>query len=171
MKCQAKNCLFGQAGFTLMELLVAMSLMVLLFAGFSGLLSTSVTSWLQGSSRTEVQQVARQTVDLMAREIQYSKQSGLVFTSATNLSLQTDQYGATQTINYYLNTSVTPNAVYRNDGTGARAVTGSSVVSVSITNLTFTDLGNGTVGVKMTAASVAQPNVSVQVETAVTALN
>ena len=163
----------SQQGFSLIELLVAMGLMVLLLAAISGVLSVSVNSWLQGSSKTEVQQVARQAMDTMAREIQYA--SSITRNSATSISFSTVQAGSVRTINYYLDTSASPQVIYRNDGSGARPLTGGSNIPVSISVLRFTLFpASGTaraVEIKMTAVDLNRPANQIQLETAVTAIN
>ena len=162
-----------QSGFSLIELLVGMSLLVLLMAGVFGILSVSTTSWLQGRSKTEVQQVARQATDTMVREIQYA--SSITRNSATSLTITTVQAGASKTINYYLDTTSSPQIIYRNDGSGARPLTGGSSVSVNVSSLTFTLFpSSGTaraVEIRMTAIDLARPANQVQVETAVKAIN
>lgn len=75
----------NQSGFSLVELLVAMGLLVILLAGVFGILSVSVSSWMQGSSKTEVQQVARQAMDAMVREIQYA--SSITRNNAASLTI------------------------------------------------------------------------------------
>ena len=110
---------YRQAGFTLVELVVAMGILVLLLAGVYGLLQISLTSWLQGSSKTEVQQVARQAMDSMAREIQFA--SSITLNSASSITFTTVQAGVSKNINYYLDTTANPQIIRRNDGTGARA--------------------------------------------------
>ena len=163
----------SQQGFSLIELLVAMGLMVLLLAAISGVLSVSVNSWLQGSSKTEVQQVARQAMDTMAREIQFA--SSITRHSETSITFTTVQAGSVRTINYYLDTSASPQVIYRNDGSGARPLTGGSNIPVSISVLRFTLFpASGTaraVEIKMTAVDLNRPANQIQLETAVTAIN
>ena len=163
----------SQQGFSLIELLVAMGLMVLLLAAISGVLSVSVNSWLQGSSKTEVQQVARQALDTMAREIQFA--SSITRHSETSITFTTVQAGSVRTINYYLDTSASPQVIYRNDGSGARPLTGGSNIPVSISVLRFTLFpASGTaraVEIKMTAMDLNRPANQIQLETAVTAIN
>ena len=163
----------SQQGFSLIELLVAMGLMVLLLAAISGVLSVSVNSWLQGSSKTEVQQVARQALDTMAREIQFA--SSITRNSETSITFTTVQAGSVRTINYYLDTSASPQVIYRNDGSGARPLTGGSNIPVSISVLRFTLFpASGTaraVEIKMTAVDLNRPANQIQLETAVTAIN
>lgn len=162
-------------GFSLVELLVAMSLLVLILAGVFGILSVSVNSWLQGSSKTEVQQVARQAIDTMAREIQFA--SSIVLNSASSITFTTIQAGTARTINYYLDTSTSPQVIYRNDGSGARPLTGGSNIPVSVSALTFTVFPadpapiKRTVEIKLTAVDINRPTNQIQLETAVTAIN
>ena len=162
-----------QSGFSLAELLVAMGLLVILLAGVFGVLSVSVSSWLQGSSKTEVQQVARQAMDAMVREIQYA--SSITRNNAASLTITTVQAGTSKTINYFLDTTASPHIIYRNDGSGARPLTGGSTISVNISALTFTLFpASGTpraVEIKLTAQDMANPANTVQIETAVTAIN
>jgi prepilin-type N-terminal cleavage/methylation domain-containing protein len=166
---------YRQAGFTLVELVVAMGLLVLLMAGVFGLLQISLSSWLQGSSKTEVQQVARQALDSMAREIQYA--SSITRNSASSITFTTVQAGVSKNINYYLDTTANPQIIYRNDGTGARPLTGGSNIPVSISALNFTlfppdpTLPKRAVEIKLTAVDLNRPANQVQLETAVTAMN
>lgn len=166
---------YRRAGFTLVELVVSMGLLVLLLAGVYGLLSISLTSWLQGSSKTEVQQVARQALDSMAREIQFA--SSITRNSASSITFTTVQAGVSKTINYYLDTTTNPQIIRRNDGTGARALTGGSNIQVSISALTFTlfppdpATPKRAVEIKLTAVDLNRPANQIQLETAVTAIN
>ena len=167
----------AQQGFSLAELLVAVGLLVLLLTGIFSVLSVSVNSWLQGSSKTEVQQVARQAMDTMAREIQYA--TSITRNSATNITFTTVQAGTVRTINYYLDTTASPQIIYRdgNDGNGARPLTGGSNIPISIAALTFTVYPpdpapiKRTVEIKLTAVDISRPTNQIQLETAVTAIN
>ena len=161
-----------QTGFSLVELLLAMALISVLLAGFYGLFSVSLRSWVIGNSQTEVQQGARQAVDLMTREIQYSKKEQAVITNSNSqLTIQTGQYGTLQTISYYLDATGSPKTVIRADATGTRAISGASSVNVSVEELVFSSMGNGTVGIRLTVVDLARPGNRVQIDTAVTALN
>ena len=59
----------------------------------------------------------------------------------------------------------------RADATGTRAISGASSVNVSVEELVFSSMGNGTVGIRLTVVDLARPGNRVQIDTAVTALN
>ena len=109
----------------------------------------------------------------MAREIQFA--SSITRHSETSITFTTVQAGSVRTINYYLDTSASPQVIYRNDGSGARPLTGGSNIPVSISVLRFTLFpASGTaraVEIKMTAVDLNRPANQIQLETAVTAIN
>ena len=60
-----------QAGFTLIELMIVLTITVVLLSAMVPLLSTSLQAWRNGSSRSELQQTARFAVDSMVRDLRY----------------------------------------------------------------------------------------------------
>jgi len=93
-----KRCLGNQQGFTLVELMLGLTITVILLAGIFGLLSTSLQSWRLGSGRTELQQTARYAMDKMTRDLHYGKNFSLkdpytiVFDDATDSSTYGNTY-------------------------------------------------------------------------------
>jgi type II secretory pathway pseudopilin PulG len=64
-----KKYLAGNAGFTLVELAIGMTLTIILMSAVFGLLSVSLTSSRIGIAKVEAQETARVAVDAMVREI------------------------------------------------------------------------------------------------------
>lgn len=60
-----------QAGFTLVEVMIWLTVTGLLFAGLVPLFSTSIVSWHRSSSQNEVQQTARFAIDSMVRDLKF----------------------------------------------------------------------------------------------------
>ena len=59
----------GEAGFSLVELLVVLAVLGLVMAGALGLLDAGTRSYALGAARTEAQQAARIALERMAREL------------------------------------------------------------------------------------------------------
>ncbi len=59
----------GNAGFTLLELLISMTILVLIFVAILGALQVGSRSWEGGEQRAEQNQRTRSLVDLLAREL------------------------------------------------------------------------------------------------------
>lgn len=61
----------GQAGFTLLEVLISLTITVVLLAALIPLFATSLALWRTSGSQSEVQQTARFAVDSMVRDLKY----------------------------------------------------------------------------------------------------
>lgn len=61
----------GQAGFTLLEVLICLTITAVLLAAMIPLFATSLALWRISGSRSEVQQTARFAVDSMVRDLKY----------------------------------------------------------------------------------------------------
>ncbi|WP_425060709.1 hypothetical protein SCACP_14520 [Sporomusa carbonis] len=81
-----------QRGFTLVELMVGMTLTVLLMTAVFGLLFTSLRSWQNGKSHAEIQQAARIATDTIARNVRYAYT--VSSSDGKTLRLTTDPAGA-----------------------------------------------------------------------------
>lgn len=68
-----KRYLIVQQGFTLLELVIGITLTLLLLSGLASLFSTSVIIWNTEKSRIDLQQTARIAVDAVMREIRYAQ--------------------------------------------------------------------------------------------------
>ena len=93
-----------QAGFTLVELVVGMLLLLLIMGGVVGVLTTFLKQGVQGSDRVDRQQEARWAVDMIAQDVRYATDC---YTSAgQSSSIVIKKYDSTQknklTIRYYL---------------------------------------------------------------------
>lgn len=172
----------SEAGFTLIELSIAVLLIGILMAGVFGVLSVSLESRARGDRSTELQQTARYAVDLMVRELQYAKNINEV--KATSITFETEQFLPKKTITYLL---VTENGIGvlkrdQNDGSSPQPVTGGgTAVNVSVSALEFKKLktdgaGNTlTVGITFTVTDLAVTDAakrpSYTLRTAVTGMN
>lgn len=160
-----KRIRFNQQGFTLAELILGMSLTVLLLSGIGTLLSVNIQSWLNGSSRTEVQQTARYAMDMMVRELRYAKNftSESAYSNKYSVLFNDTSTPAPNKYRYYLQT--TNHILYREpvspDGTpqpvtGAN-VNGSTNVVINTNNETlFEVLDNNTVVITLTATDIVR---------------
>ena len=90
----------GEAGFSLVELLVVLAVLGLVIAGALGLLDAGMRSYALGAARTEAQQAARVALERIAREL---RQAGydptgvappaIVEAEPTRLTFQVDANG------------------------------------------------------------------------------
>lgn len=64
-----RKYLSGNAGFTLIELVIGMTIAVMLMSAVFGILSVSLTSSRTGKAKVEAQETARTALDAMVREI------------------------------------------------------------------------------------------------------
>ena len=171
------NRLARQDGSTLIELMIGLTLTVLLLSAVFTLLSTSLLSWSQGSSKMEVQQTARFAVDSIVRDLKFA--SSITINSSTMLTLVTSQYTSTKTIVYTLDATTVNQKLRREDrtgGSGAQPVTGDTFMNASVSNLSFTPLATNQAGVVRTVGIVLTVNDPVKnqdftIETAATAIN
>lgn len=153
-----KRIHFNQQGFTLAELIIGMSLTVLLLSGIGTLISVNIQSWLNGSSRTEVQQTARYAMDMMVRELRYAK----TFTLENDHSLRfVDTKPPNNQYRYYLDT--TNHILYRQPigftqqpVTGVN-VSGSTTVVINQDNAKLFDvIGDNTAVITLTATDTVR---------------
>ena len=161
-----------QSGFTLIELIIAMGLTVLLLTCLFTLLSTSLKSWSVGSSRTELQQTARYSIDTLTRDLQFA--TDIQIPDTKSLEIRTNKYGiANQKINYSVDSTGTIKTLRKNtnDGSGWQPITGggSTPISVDIkfSNLTPTSGSIRTVGLELTATD---QNQDYKITTAITGI-
>lgn len=108
-----------QRGFTLMELIIGLSLTVLLLSAIAPLLTVSVQSWRIGSSRSEVQQTARFAVESITRDLHY----GTNFARINGFEISFTDAGNSE-VHYRLDT--TTHILYKVTGT-TQPVTGTNV--------------------------------------------
>ena len=169
----------SEAGFTLIELIVGLSLTALLMAGIFGLLSVSLKSRSSGDRSTELQQTARYATDLMVREIQFAKK--IVEVEESSVKFVTDQFTANKTITYTLVQSGGVGKLRRDDGQSQPVTGDGEPINVSVSSLKFsklrTDISSGeilTVGIEITVADIAAANPrqsAYTLRTAVTGMN
>jgi len=131
MKC----LLSDNKGFTLVEVLVAIPLVVLLLSGIFNVLSVAVTSYQMSNGRMAVQQTARFAVDNIVRELQFVQGGAITLNSANEIEFVTNRNGVNETVIY-------SDAINNSDGTvqlmrNNVPITGDNITSVSISNLVF----------------------------------
>lgn len=171
----------SEAGFTLIEVVIGLFLIVLLMAAVFGILSVSFKSTSLSDCKTELQQNARYAMDLMVREIQFAKKIHEVQDSC--ITFETNQV-ASGKITYILANENGIGILRRNqnDGSGAQPVTGgSSAIKVSVKQLLFITLRRNdlneplSVGISMEVIDVSQRDPvkqsSFELRTAVTGMN
>ena len=80
-----RKYLTAQNGFTLLELLIGMTLTILLLSGMLSLFKANLTIYVAEKSRTSIQQTVRLAVDKVMREIRYAQ--NISIHSAQSLSI------------------------------------------------------------------------------------
>lgn len=90
-----RKYLRSERGFTLIELIIYMTVTVILLSGMLSLFSAALTIWTVEKSRTSMQQTARIAVDKVMRELRYAKELSLNSAHSlriTKLSGETDTF-------------------------------------------------------------------------------
>jgi type IV pilus assembly protein PilW len=137
----------NEKGFTMVELLVYVSIMIIVLGALYSVLNTNTKSYSSQENRVQVTQDLRAALDLMATEIRMAGYDprgigGVSFQDSANNNFDTDgdsihftmdrdadeAIANSEDINYYLSS----NQILRRDGSGSEPV-----VAVDITNLTF----------------------------------
>ena len=113
----------GQAGFSMVELLIGMMLTALILQAIPPLLSTSFLSWRQSVARTATHQSARMAMEAMIRELRLASQvvSPLPGQTAAAVSVDApDETGKTTRLTFRLGTNLGANrrTLYRISGGG-----------------------------------------------------
>ncbi len=124
-----------ERGFTLAELLVALSMLVFVLTAIVMIENGSLQAYVDGSNKTEVQQNARVALERMAREIRQTS-SKLTVALPTSLGFVDQDTGPTT---YWLN----GNALTRTSG-GADAVI---IGAVQALTFTYRDASNNVTGI------------------------
>lgn len=92
-----------QAGFTLIELIVGMSLLVLIMAGLAGMLTNLIRHGVQGANLTDRQQEARWAVDMIAQDVRYATAFNTPAGMGSSLDVvKTNSAGTLVRVSYYL---------------------------------------------------------------------
>jgi prepilin-type N-terminal cleavage/methylation domain-containing protein len=85
-----------QRGFTLVELMISMSITLILLTALASLLSNTLLAYQINSRRTEVQQTARIAADTIVREFKFA--TGVTSVSDTSISFTAPYAGTAQNI-------------------------------------------------------------------------
>jgi len=78
--------LSAERGFTLIELIIGMTLMIILLSGLLSVFSTHLAIWTVEKNRTSTQQTARIAVDKVIREIRYAQNISLSNTQSLKIT-------------------------------------------------------------------------------------
>lgn len=157
-----KKYLDGNAGFTLVELVIGMTIAIILMSAVFGLLSVSLTSSRVGTAKVEAQETARTAIDAIVREI---RTDALDITlpatdSASNtLSiLVADKVDTAQrnTITFYTVSNVLYRKLDKWDGTS----TAFPMTEGTVTALSFDVSHPRTVGISLTVTVPNAPSFS-----------
>lgn len=81
-----KKLLRSQNGFTLVEVVVSMILMMIVFACLASLFAQSVLIWTIEKNEISIEQTARIAVDTMVREIRYAQDMSLTNTGSLTIT-------------------------------------------------------------------------------------
>ncbi|MBP2651774.1 MAG: hypothetical protein H6Q74_2599 [Firmicutes bacterium] len=91
----------NQAGFSLVELVVGIALMVLIMSGVAGMLTNLLGHGVRGIDLIDRQQEARWAVNMIAEDIRYATAFKTLSNTEVEL-VKTDSTGTSVTINYKL---------------------------------------------------------------------
>ena len=138
-----KKKLTSQQGFTLLELILGMTLTLLLLTGLFSLFSASITIWNTEKSRTNLQQTVRFAVDRVMREIRYAQD--IHVNHAKSLTI-TKLNGETNT--FQLGEGLHGNTLYmvinKTKAIPAGGISTNPLTENVVTNLVFTPYFQGT---------------------------
>ena len=131
-----KKYLISKQGFTLLELLIGITLSIILLSGMLRFFSTSINLWNIEKNRTSMQQTARLAVDRIMKDIRYAQ--GIQLNHPSSLKI-TKMNGETNT--FQLGGALHENTLYMIiDKTGATPIGGISTNPLTenvVTNLLF----------------------------------
>lgn len=145
------STLGNQKGVTLVEIMIAASLVGLIAAGTGLFLQEGQDAYQSGAGRVEVQQNARVALDRVIRDLRTGK--AIINGNATTITFQyVDEVGNTPTVQYSLNGT----NLQRNQTNPAPAGPQPETVIGGVTSLTFTyyDVNDAVTAVATNAFSV-----------------
>ena len=162
-------------GFTLLEILIYISILAILFLAVSSFLTWSIKLSVKATAIREATDNARRAMEIMTYEIRGAKSVyGPTFTS-TQLSLETTRYlpaGETSTfIDFYLCGDATSTICLKKESQNPIAITSDGV---SVSSLVFTQISTTTPSVQVQLrldykTSAGKPEYQASVETTSTA--
>lgn len=167
--------LLKQDGFTLVELMVGITIMGILMAALFGLLIQSLKSWNANSHLTEVQQTARFAVDAIVKDAQYAKQ--IVITNENDITLIKLEGTTLHTLHYYLDTNDNILRCQTDKGVGQPVTGGNYFIATNVQPSIFSSLAENskgevrTLGIDLTMQDGQNAAYTYQLSTAVTANN
>lgn len=132
-----KNHLKSSQGFTLLELVIGITLTMILLPGMLNLFSTSITIWNIEKNRTPLQQTARIALDRVMAELRYAQDISLIHTQSLKI---TKLNGETNT--FQLGEGLHGNTLYMNidkrSVLPAGGISSNPLTENIVTNLIFT---------------------------------
>lgn len=159
----------AQQGFTLVELLVSMSVMIILLAALFSLLSNSLLAYQINSHRSEVQQTARIATDMVAREFKLA--NSITSVNDTSVTFTVPGASGDDIITIFLGNSDGILYIRRNSA-GGQPITGANNVIITQNKPVFTVTGNNHIlQINITAQYVGDNTATATITTSVTGMN
>jgi len=119
-------------GFSLLESVIAMAVLIVVLVGVYMILSVAQISWDSGEGMIELQQSVRQATDVMVRELRRSSPSGVTVSGSVAEKVVFSVPGSSNTIGYYVSGS----QLVREHPTGT-----TRVLANDVNNLSFCCVG------------------------------
>lgn len=141
-----KKHIASPQGLTLVELLISLALAASLLTAMFGLLSSSLKTGMFDRSQIELQQTARIALDMMVRELRFSRTVSLPDSTSLAFTVPRSD-GSYDTIHYFQDSD---GILRRNHGGGNQPVTGGNGVKVAI-NLSWADTSQRIICLALTA--------------------
>jgi len=165
MNNTCKLLLRNNKGFSLVELLVSISLMILIFNIIMNMFFFMMRVWYNDNRMIELQQEARFSVDSIVRDIAYAK-SFQIYSNRFELVTDVDNQQNVKIV-YQLSNNVSQCRLMRDN----QPVTGETIIGkISIVSLSFEALSPKTVLIKMNIIDT-ETKQTFSIDTAVTILD
>ncbi|WP_110953011.1 PilW family protein [Anaerosinus massiliensis] len=156
---------FKNKGYFLVELLIALSLMVVVFGVIINLFLFTTRAWYNDNKMLELQQEAKFSVDSIVRDIAYAK-SFQIYPDKFEILLEQENRRDTKIV-YYVSTQLNQSRLMRDN----QPVTGQTMHGkFSVENLSFHKINDRTILIKMNFIDV-ETKQKFMIDTAASMLN